>query len=147
MGSRQLIVFTIHSDEFGIDIGRISSIEKMLPVFKIPNTPDYVEGLINLRSKVHTVFNLRKRFGLPEMAFDDNTKIIMVNMSESAVGIIVDEVKEITKVDDSEFEDTPKALSTLQNQFLAGTVKIGARVIMLLNIDKILTAEANKQVV
>ena len=145
MSKKQFVVFTVNSEEFGINIDRINSIERMMEIFKVPNTPDYIEGLVNLRGKVHTVFNLRKRFGLPCPAFDDNTKIIMINEADSIVGIIVDEVKKIIKADDSEFEDAPKALSNLRDQFLSGTVKTDAGVIMLLDADRVLTVNADKQ--
>ena len=145
MSKKQFVVFTVNSEEFGINIDRINSIERMMEIFKVPNTPDYIEGLVNLRGKVHTVFNLRKRFGLPCPAFDDNTKIIMINEADSIVGIIVDEVKKIIKADDSEFEDAPKALSNLRDQFLSGTVKTDGGVIMLLDADRVLTVNADKQ--
>lgn len=141
MGSRQLVVFAIGEEEFGIDIEHVNSIEKMLELFKIPNTPDYIEGLVNLRGKVHTVFNLRKRFRMPCPDFTENTKIIMANTSASVIGIIVDEVKKIIKVDESEFEATPKALSNLRDKFLSGIVKAEDRVIMLLDVEKIVSAE------
>ena len=138
MGTRQFVLFKIDSEEYGIDIGRINSIERMMDIFKVPNTPDYIEGLVNLRGTVHTVFNLRKKFGLPGAAFDDNTKIIMLNTADSIVGIIVDEVKEIAKVEESQFEDVPKELTALRYQYLSGTVKIGSNVVMLLDVDKVL---------
>lgn len=147
MSTKQLVVFTINGEEFGLEIDHINSIEKMLEVFKIPNTPEYVEGLVNLRGKVHTVFNLRKRFGLPCPEFTDSTKIIMANTSASIVGIIVDEVREIVKVEDSEFEGAPKALSGLSEKFISGIAKIGARVIMMLDLDKVLSVNENKQLI
>lgn len=144
MSARQLVVFTINGEEFGIDIDRINSIEKMLEIFKIPNTPEYIEGLVNLRGKVHTVFNLRKRFKLPCPQFDENTKTIMANTSASIVGIIVDEVKEIVKVEENDFENTPQALSNLSERFLDGIAKIESRVIMLLDLEKVLSVDENK---
>ena len=141
MGTRQLVVFTINSEEFGIEIDRINSIEKMLDIFKIPNTPDYIEGLVNLRGKVHTVFNLRKRFNMECPEFDENNKIIMANTSSSIVGIIVDEVKEIVKIEESDFEAAPQSLSNLKDKYLDGIAKIGPRIIMLLDLEKVLEAD------
>lgn len=141
MGSRQLVVFAINGEEFGIDIEHVNSIERMMELFKIPNTPDYIEGLANLRGKVHTVFNLRKRFKLPSPEFTESTKIIMVNTSVSTIGVIVDEVKKIVKVEDSDFEPTPNALNNLQDKFLNGIVKVDDRVIMILDVEKIVSVE------
>jgi purine-binding chemotaxis protein CheW len=141
MGSKQLVIFAIGEEDFGISIEYVSIIEKMLEIFKIPNTPDYIEGLVNLRGKVHTVVNLRKRFKMPSPEFTENTKIIMANTSASIVGIIVDEVKKIIKVEESEIEATPKALSDMKDKFLSGVVKVEDKVIMLLDVEKILSVE------
>lgn len=147
MSTRQLVVFTINAEEFGIDIDSINSIENMMEVFRIPNTPLYIEGLVNLRGKVHTVFNLRKRFNMPCPEFDENNKIIMANTSSTIIGVIVDEVKEIVKVEDSEFEAAPKALSNLKDRYLAGIAKVGGRIIMLLDLEKVLAPDEIKQAV
>ena len=144
MSIRQLVVFTINSEEFGIEIDCINSIEKMLEIFKIPNTPEYIEGLVNLRGKVHTVFNLRKRFNLPCPELDENNKIIMANTSAAVIGIIVDEVREILKVEESDIEAAPKALSNLKDKFLRGIAKAGSRVVILLDLEKVLATDEFK---
>jgi purine-binding chemotaxis protein CheW len=139
MSVRQFVIFSINEEEFGLDIENISSIERMLEIFKIPNAPGYIEGLANLRGKVYTIFNLRKRFNLPCPEFDDNTKVIITNNSASEIGIIVDEVKEIVKLDESAFEPAPKALSTLKERFLSGTAKLDDRLVLMLDLEKVLT--------
>ncbi len=141
MSVRQFVIFTINEEEFGLDIENISSIERMLEIFKIPNAPGYIEGLANLRGKVYTIFNLRKRFNLPCPEFDENTKIIIVNTSASEVGVIVDEVREIAKLDESAFEPVPKALSNLKERFLSGTAKLDDRLVLMLDLEKVLTEE------
>lgn len=144
MSTRQFVVFTINAEEFGLDIDSISSIERMLEIFRIPNSPDYIEGLANLRGKVHTIFNLRRRFNLPCPEFDENTKVIIANTSAKEIGIIVDGVREIVKVDESEIEPAPKALSNLKDRFLSGTAKAGERLILLLDLEKVLSEEEAK---
>lgn len=139
MSIRKYAVFVINEEEFGIAIERISIIERMLEIYKIPNTPEYVEGLANLRGKVHTIFNLRKRFHLPCPEFNDDTKVIIANTQDSVVGLIVDGVREIVKVEDSQFEPMPMELSGIKDRFLSGTVKMGDRLILILDIDKVIT--------
>lgn len=146
MSMRQFVIFTINEEEFGLDIEKISSIERMPEIFKIPNAPGYIEGLANLRSKVYTIFNLRKRFNMSCPEFDDNTRTIISNTSTAEIGIIVDDVREIAKVEESAFEPAPKALSNLKDRFLSGTARVGDRLILMLDLEKVL-AEEDVQVV
>lgn len=139
MATRQLVIFSVNNEEFGIDISQVNIIERPMDIYKIPNTPDYVRGLVNLRGKVHTVFDLRKRFNLSPKEFDENTKIIMANANSTVVGIVVDEVREITKVEDEDIEAVPQALTDMKSKFLNGIAKIGERVILLLDLDAVLT--------
>lgn len=154
MGAKQLAIFSVGEEEFGIDIGKISSIEQMTEIFKIPNTPGYVEGMVNLRGNVCTVLNLRKRFNMPCSEFNEMNKIIIVNVPPSVIGIIVDNVKEIAKVED--FESVRKAkqesnhasgtLSDLIDNFTGGNVNISNRTVRLLDIEKVMTTEEAGQV-
>lgn len=138
MATRQLVVFSINDEEFGVDVSHVNIIERHMDIFKVPNTPDFVEGLINLRGKVYTVFNMRKRFGLPAKDFDDKTKIIMVNTGVTVVGLIADDVNEIIKVEDQDIESTPTALEAMKRKFIVSIAKVDNRNIMLLNLETIL---------
>ena len=141
MAIRQLVVFSINNEEFGVDVSQVNIIERRMDIFKVPNTPEFVEGLVNLRGKVYTVFNMRKRFGLPAKDFDDNTKIIMVNTGSAIVGLIVDGVNEIIKVEDQDIEAAPAVLEDMKRKFLNSIAKVDNRIIMLLNLETILTME------
>ncbi len=142
MATLQWVVFSINGDDFGVDISQVNIIERPVEIFKIPNAPDYVEGLINLRGKVYTVFNLRRKFGLPLKATDENTKIIMVNTSTATVGIVVDEVKEIIKVEEKSIENAPDIMGSARGKFITSVAKIDERIVMLLNLDNVFAAEA-----
>lgn len=135
MANRRFVVFSLNEEEFGIDIAQVNIIERPLEIYKIPNTPEYVEGLINLRGKVHTVFNLRKRFHMPAREFDENTKIIIVEANSTLIGLIVDAVQEIVKVEDENIENTPKVLADLKRKYVSGLAKVDNRVILLLDLD------------
>lgn len=141
---RQFVIFTVNDEEYGLDIAEISSIERMPEIFKIPNAPYYIEGLVNLRSKVLTVFNLRKHFNMPCPEFDENTKIIVAKTLSSEIGIIIDGVKEIVKIEDNSLKPAPKSRSRARDKFLAGAAEIGGRRILMLNVEKVLSEEATK---
>ena len=97
MATQQLVKFQIGDQAFGIGITDIFQIIKPQEIFKVPNTPPFIEGLLNLRGKVLTVFNLRKRFNMPDKENDENTKILIVNSNDMLLGFIVDNVKEIVR--------------------------------------------------
>lgn len=145
MASHQFVIFNINGENFGIEITQVKEIIKPMEIFKVPNTPDYIEGLINLRGKVHTVFNLRKKFNLPALAFDDNTKIIIVNVNSMMVGFIVDEVNEIVRVEDEDIENTPQAIASANSRYVTGVAKIGERIILLLDLSKALSLSEEQE--
>lgn len=138
---RQLVVFTIQNEEFGVSIENVSSIERMMDIFKIPNTPDYIEGMINLRGKIHTIVNLRKRFHMPDQEFSEENRIIIVKSSTYAIGIIADTVKEIINIDEDNMEVAPNSLSQLKDRYISSMAKVGERIIMLLDLEKVLAAD------
>lgn len=141
MATRQLVVFNVNDEEFGVDVSQVNIIERRMDIFKVPNTPEFVEGLVNLRGKVYTVFNMRKRFGIPSKDFDDNTKIIMVNTGAAVVGLIVDGVNEIVRVEDQDIEASPAVLEDMKRKFINSIAKVDNRIIMLLNLESVLSVE------
>jgi purine-binding chemotaxis protein CheW len=142
MAGRQLVIFKVNQENFGIDINQVNIIVEPMEIFKVPNTPDYVEGLINLRGKVYTIFNLRKKFGLPTKEFDENTKIILVKLNTLIVGLIVDEVNEIVTFEDQEMEPAPPSISTGWNRrFISGVAKKSEKLVMILDMESLLSIE------
>lgn len=146
MAVQQLVKFHIADEVFGIEIKQIFKILKPQEIFKVPNTPPFIEGLINLRGKVLTVFNLRKRFNLPDKENDEDTKIIIVNHNDLLLGFTVDSVSEIVRVPDEEFADIPPELVSFNRRFLSGVAKVGEKLILILNLEKVLTPDEELQV-
>lgn len=146
MAVQQLVKFSIADETFGIGITQIHQIIKPQEVFKVPNTPNFIEGLINLRGRVLTVFNLRKRFSMPEKENDDNTKILIVKLNDLLLGFTVDCVTEIVKIADEDIEETPPSIKSFDKRFLSGVGKIGDKLVLLLNLEKVLTPDEELQV-
>ncbi len=144
MAGQQLVIFNINGENFGVEITQVKEIIKPMEIFKVPNTPDYIEGLINLRGKVHTVFNMRKKFGLPTIDFDDNTKIIIVSVNSMLIGFIVDEVNEIVRVEEEQMENAPQAISSVSLKYITGVAKIGERIILILDLSSALSLAEEK---
>ncbi len=146
MAVQQLVKFHIADEVFGIEIKQIFKILKPQEIFKVPNTPPFIEGLLNLRGQVLTVFNLRKRFNMPEKVNDENTKILIINQNDLLLGFTVDSVSEIIRVPDEDFVETPPELVSFDRRFLSGVAKVGEKLILLLNLEKILTPDEELQV-
>jgi purine-binding chemotaxis protein CheW len=146
MGIQQLVKFQLGDDTFGIGITQIYQILKPQQIFKVPNAPQYIEGLLNLRGKILTVFNLRKRFNMPGTENDESTRIITVKADDYLLGFIVDSVTEIIRVPDEEIENTPPALKNFDKRFLSGVAKVDDKLILLLNFKEILTLDEEQQV-
>jgi purine-binding chemotaxis protein CheW len=133
----QLVLFKVNNEVFAISINNVNIIEKISDIYKVPDTPVYIEGLINLRGKVHTVFNLRKKFGYEPVEFDDNTRIIILN-HESMVGILVDEVSEILSADETDIKPAPELISGLSGKYFSGVFEKDGKIVLILDLEKLL---------
>lgn len=138
------ITFTLAGEDYGLFILSVKEIIGMMSITRVPRTPDFVRGVINLRGKVHPVIDLRKRFGLDKKDDDARTPIIIVEISHKGgshfLGIVVDSVSEVVTLDDTMIEDTPAFGVDLDTDFILGIAKVGKKVVTLLDIDKILTS-------
>lgn len=146
MAIRQFVKFLVGNEVFGVDINQTREIIKLQEMLKVPNTPPYIEGLINLRGKVLTIFNLRKRLGFPESEFDENCKIIIVNYNDMDIGFTVDLVSEILRVPESSVENTPPSVSGIDNRFLSGVAKVNDKLILLLDLKNVLTPDEEEKI-
>lgn len=138
------ITFSLAGEDYGIYILSVKEIIGLMTVTKVPRTPDFVRGVINLRGKVHPVIDLRKRFALEPKEDNARTPIIIVEVTKedtvSHLGIVVDSVSEVINVTKEELEDTPSFGVDLDTDFILGLAKVNKKVITLLDIDKILTS-------
>lgn len=137
--------FFLDREEYGIGILKVKEIIGMMPITQVPQTPEYVKGVINLRGKVIPVIDLRLRFGMAEIAYTDRTCIIVVEFSSTSgrlhTGIVVDAVSEVLNIKGSDIEDTPTFGTKLSTDFVLGMAKIGSGVKILLDIDRVLTED------
>lgn len=136
----QLVSFHIGDEEFAVDILNIQGINRMVEVTKVPNAPDYVEGIINLRGKVIPIIDLRKRMGLPEKPYDKDTRFIVVEISNKVIGFIVDSVNEVLRINSNITEPPPPVVAGIDSEFITAVGKLEDRLLILLDIEKILTS-------
>ena len=135
----QLVSFKIGDEEFGVDILKVQEINRMIEVTRVPNTPDYVEGVVNLRGKVIPVVDLRKRLGMMAKDKDKNTRIIIVELSGKIIGFVVDAVREVLRIPKSVTEPPPTLTSgTMNADYITAVGKLDDRLLTLLDLEKVL---------
>jgi purine-binding chemotaxis protein CheW len=139
----QIVVFELGSEYFGVEIAKVESIIKMQPITQMPHVPAFVEGITNLRGRVLPIIDLRKRFGLLPQEADKNSRIIVVSVDQTEVGMIVDGVSEVISVPEGAVEATPAITSNLDSAFITGIAKLDQRLVILLDIQRILTVREN----
>jgi purine-binding chemotaxis protein CheW len=139
------LTFSLANEEYGIGILKIKEIIGMMPITTVPQTPDFVKGVINLRGKVIPVLDLRRRFGMEPMVYTERTCIIVVEIAGTAgnvmIGVVVDSVSEVLSIKGDVIEETPTFGTKLNTDYILGMAKIGKGVKILLDIDRVLGAE------
>ena len=138
------LTFVLAGEEYGIGIIKIKEIIGMMPITTVPQTPEFVKGVINLRGKVIPVVDLRLRFGMEAIGYSERTCIIVVEIEGSAetvqIGIVVDSVSEVLSIKFEDIEDTPTFGTKMDTEYILGMAKIEGGVKILLDIDRVLRA-------
>jgi purine-binding chemotaxis protein CheW len=139
------LTFALSDEEYGIGILKIKEIIGMMPITTIPQTPPFLKGIINLRGKVIPVIDLRLRFDMDSIEYNERTCIIVVEINADKViiqlGIVVDSVCEVLNILREDIEEPPKFGTKLSTEYISGVAKVAGAVKILLNIEKILNEE------
>ncbi len=141
-GTMQIVTFNLAEEIYGIEITKVREIILMCDITRVPQTPHYVKGLINLRSTVIPVIDLRTRFGLPDDNQTTDSRIMVINVGTKTLGIVVDAVDEVLRIATDQIAPPPPTVASLGNEYLNGLVKLDTQLLILLNIDKILGEES-----
>jgi purine-binding chemotaxis protein CheW len=139
--SDQFLTFTLQDEEYGIEILRVQEIKGFTKVRPIPNAPSYVKGVVNLRGTVVPILDLRSRFGMSDAEYNQFTVIIMVSVGAKVVGLVVDAVSDVLNIAGSAIEETPELGGEVDTSFFRGMGKVGEKLVLLLNVDKLLAGE------
>lgn len=139
---KQLVIFDLRDEHFGVDIALVESIIKMQAITPVPKTREYVEGIINLRGMVVPVIDLRKRLGIEIQENNSEMRIIVINQDEYKIGMIVDAVSEVLTIREESIEPTPAMVNTINTAYIVGIAKTDGRLIILLDLEKVLSEKA-----
>jgi purine-binding chemotaxis protein CheW len=139
------LTFTLAAEDYGLEILKVREIIGMMDITAVPQTPDYVKGVINLRGRVIPVIDLRLKFGLEAAEYGERTCIIVVEVQGAAgavqMGVVVDSVSEVLNISGDDIEPPPSFGSRLRTQYILGIAKAKGTIKILLDIDKVLTGE------
>ena len=133
----QLVSFSVAAEEYGLDILRVQEIIRTQQLTRVPNLPDYVEGVINLRGKVIPVVALRRRLGLEAVAADKNTRIVVVDVHGQTLGFIVDAVSEVLRISADTVEPTPR-IGSVEREYISGVGKLESRLLLMLDLEQLM---------
>ncbi|MBU3199062.1 chemotaxis protein CheW [Clostridium estertheticum] len=137
----KFLTFSVGKESYGIEIKFVTEIIGMQEITEVPELPDYVKGIINLRGKIIPVIDVRLRFRKEPKDYNDRTCIVVINIKETTVGLIVDNVAEVINIDDSNIVPPPQMKTGFHNRYVRGIGKVGNEVKLLLDCDKLLKDE------
>ena len=137
----KFLTFFLAGEEYGIEILKVHEIIGVLPITRVPRTPNFILGVINLRGKVIPIVDLRLKFGMEPKKIDEETCIIVVRVQGIQMGILVDKVSEVRNIASADVEDAPSFGSDVDTEYILGIGKSEGRVKLLLDIDKVLATQ------
>ena len=144
IGDEQVVVLELAGEAYGVEIGRVEEIIRMQAITRIPNGPAFIEGVTNLRGRVIPVLDLRKRFGLPSSEATRRSRIVVGELGEHTVGLVVDGVSEVLLVGADAVEPPSTLVTSADSAFLRGVAKLEERLILLLDLSRIVTRAAQE---
>ncbi|MFJ7929465.1 chemotaxis protein CheW [Peribacillus sp. NPDC096622] len=137
----KVIVFQIKDKEYAIPVDKVSGIEKLLHITRVPKAVKFVKGVINLRGVITPIIDLRVRFGFEEVEYDEATRIIIVILDDMEVGLIVDSANDVLDIPVESIEPQPEVVGHLASEYISGVAKIEKRLLVLINLEKALSLE------
>jgi purine-binding chemotaxis protein CheW len=137
----QLVTFKVGGEEFGLDVFSVHEILRWQGVTPVPRAPAFVEGVLDVRGAVVPVIDLRRRFEVPEYGHDDETRIVLVEFGGERLGLVVDSVTEVLRAPETAISAPPAYIKGLAAEFVRGIVRLEGRLVILLDLDRILSSE------
>ncbi|SFM92970.1 purine-binding chemotaxis protein CheW [Izhakiella capsodis] len=138
---QEFLVFTLGDEEYGIDILKVQEIRGYDQVTRIANTPSFIKGVTNLRGVIVPIVDLRLKFSQPDVDYNDNTVVIVLNLMQRVVGIVVDGVSDVLSLQQTQIRPAPEFAVTMSTEYLTGLGALNERMLILVDIEKLLNSE------
>jgi purine-binding chemotaxis protein CheW len=137
----KVIVFQIGNEEYAVSVDQVGSIERVQSITRVPQTTNFVKGIINLRGVIIPVIDLRIRFGMEEIDHTESTRIIIIHLNDIEVGLIVDVANDVLDLPEDTIESAPEVIGTVNVDYISGVAKHEKRLLILLDLQKVLATE------
>lgn len=137
----QVVTFLLGREEYAIEILQVQEIVMMTEITRMPKAPHFIEGIVNLRGQMIPIIDMRKRLDLAEAINNQDTRIIILNVSDETVGMIVDGVREVLRIPDAAISPPPKMIKGISAEYLRGIGRLGERLLIMLDLDKVFSAD------
>ena len=139
--TEEFLTFTLGTETYGIEILKVQEIRSFEPATKIANTPDFIKGVINLRGNIVPILDLRIRFKLAEVAYNDFTVVIILNLNQRTIGIVVDSVSDVLALSDTQISPVPDLVASIDTKYLLGLATVEQQMLILLIIEQLMTSQ------
>ena len=137
---RQFVVFILADELYGVDVDQVREITMVPEIIGVPGTPDFVEGIINLRGQMTTIVDLRKRFGLPKKKECDQNRIIIIEKEGTPIGMAIDRVTEVLRLPESSIEDTQDLVCDIALEYIKGVGKLtGGTLLVIVDLERVIS--------
>jgi len=146
MAELQFVVFKLGREEYGVNIMQVQEIGPYQEPVKVPNTPDFVEGVMNLRGSVIPVLSLKKRFNIAGQELTENTRSIVINFGDKQIAFIVDDASEVLTLDAADIQETPEIIAGVERKYITGIGKKGDRLLIILDLSFLLDEREKVQI-
>lgn len=137
MADVQLVIFNLGNEEYAVDIMQVKEIVNYIEPVKVPNTPEFIEGIINLRSEIIPIINLKKRFNIADNDLREQNRIMVMNIESKKAGFIVDDASEVISIDEESIEPAPDIVVDIDRKYITGIGKAQDRILIILELDKL----------
>ena len=141
MAEVQLVIFSLGNEDYGVNIMQVKEIVTYREPVKVPNTPHFIEGVINLRGEIIPIINLKKRFNIAGDFIKDQTRVIVMNIEGKQIGFIVDEASEVITINEENIEQAPEIVAGIDRKYISGIGKVEERILIVLDMAKLFSEQ------
>lgn len=145
MSERQYVIFKLENEEYGVDIMHVQEISEYIKCTDVPNSPDFIEGIVNYRGNIVPVINLHNKFNINPITITEDTRIIIYGLDGKQVGFLVDDASQVLTISDNNIENPPSIITGSEHKFISGIGKVENNMVIILNLENILNDDEKKQ--